>query len=332
VLAVAVASVIVAARADDQPKYATMAPQGRIWAPPPQEPQQDTSAQQQPPVAAPTAQVQQQSLPPPQQHVATPRPAYPQQPQQQAATPRPPYWPQPLYQPRPLYQPQQGSDQPPPQQQQQVATPRPVYPQQPLYQPRPNYQPQVAMAPSTRAPMGPAYAGGSASSDYRLGTGDKVRVTVFGEDDLSGEFQIDSTGFVRMPMIGQVRAAGLTAQALEGGLTQAYANGYLLEPRVSVEVTTYRPFYIIGEVNKPGEYSYVNGMNVLNAIALAGGFTPHAVESHVYLRKNGTQREIEVAADQTTQIMPGDIVRVTSSTFWDFMDVISPLSGFYRRY
>lgn len=199
-------------------------------------------------------------------------------------------------------------------------------------------QPQPLQPRSTQTPLKLAaiqqtsLPASNGPTDYRLGTGDKVRVTVYGEDDLSGEFQVDSTGFLRLPMIGQVRAAGLNAQALEGSITAAYGQGYLLEPRVNVEVTTYRPFYIIGEVNKPGEYAYVNGMNVLNAVALAGGYTQKAADGHVYLRKNGTSKEIRVAADQTVQVMPGDILRVGSSGLWDVLSIVGPLAPLAPRY
>jgi protein involved in polysaccharide export with SLBB domain len=156
----------------------------------------------------------------------------------------------------------------------------------------------------------------SAQTDngYRLGTGDKIRVIVYGEDDLSGEFQVDGSGTVRLPLIGQVNAAGRTVRDFEGDVTAKLADGYLRSPRVSVEVTNYRPFFILGEVNKPGEYPYVNGMNVVTAVALAGGYTYRADESDVYVRRNG-QPEKEVSADERTQILPGDIVRVAERFF-----------------
>ncbi len=149
---------------------------------------------------------------------------------------------------------------------------------------------------------------------YRLGTGDKIRVIVYGEEDLSGEFQVDGSGTVRLPLIGQVNAAGRTVRDFEGDVAAKLADGYLRSPRVSVEVTNYRPFFILGEVNKPGEYPYVNGMNVVTAVALAGGYTYRADESDVYVRRNG-QPEKEVPADERTQILPGDIVRVTERFF-----------------
>jgi len=165
------------------------------------------------------------------------------------------------------------------------------------------------------------------AADYRLGTGDKVRVTVYGEEDLSGEFQVDATGMVRMPLVGQIKAGGLTALELESGLTAALANGYLTEPRVSVEVTDYRPFYVVGEVLKPGQYPFANGLTPASAIALAGGYTGKAVQSVVYIRHQGENSEDRLPANDTLLIRPGDVVRVNSTAFWDVLDVLSPLAG-----
>jgi polysaccharide export outer membrane protein len=158
-------------------------------------------------------------------------------------------------------------------------------------------------------------APGAPSADgYRLGTGDKVRVTVYGEPDLSGEFQVDGSGFVRLPLVGQVVASGHTLREFEGDVAARLSDGYLRAPRVSAEVVNYRPFFILGEVNKPGEYPYVNGMNVVTAVALAGGFTYRADEGDVYIRRNGSAEE-EYPADETTAVMPGDIIRVTERFF-----------------
>jgi len=153
------------------------------------------------------------------------------------------------------------------------------------------------------------------NESYRLGTGDKVKLTVFGQDDLGGEFTVDDQGFIRLPLIGQVKAAGLTIHGFEDAVTSKLADGYLRDPRVSVEVVNYRPFYIIGEVNKPGEYPYENGMNVLNAVSLAGGYTYRANDSAVYVRRKGNPNEEKEPADQTTIIYPGDIIRVAERFF-----------------
>jgi protein involved in polysaccharide export with SLBB domain len=165
------------------------------------------------------------------------------------------------------------------------------------------------------------------TNDYLLGAGDKVHVTVYGEDDLTGEYAVDGNGFIALPLVGQVKAAGYSGPALQVAIAAAFSNGYLNNPRVSVEITTYRPFYIIGQVNKPGEYPYVNGMTALNAVALAGGYTPQASDAYVYVRKIGETAETKLPADQTTQIHPGDVVRVDQTGFWAVMTVLSPLAG-----
>ena len=164
------------------------------------------------------------------------------------------------------------------------------------------------------------------ANNYHLGSGDQIRVIVYGEDDLGGQFTVDGNGYVSLPLIGQVKASGFAASDLEIQITNKLADGYVNNPKVSVEVTTYRPFYVIGQVNKPGEYAFVNGMTVLNAVALAGGYSPQADDDDVYVRRNGTTKEQEVPADQTTHIYPGDVVRVSQTTFWKVVTVLSPVA------
>jgi polysaccharide export outer membrane protein len=164
------------------------------------------------------------------------------------------------------------------------------------------------------------------ANTYRLGSGDQIRVIVYGEDDLGGQFTVDGNGFVSLPLIGQVKASGFAAPDLEIAITNKLSDGYVNNPKVSVEVTTYRPFYVIGQVNKPGEYAFVNGMTVLNAVALAGGYTEQADDADVYVRRNGTASEQEVPADQTTRIYPGDVVRISQTTFWKVVTVLSPVA------
>jgi protein involved in polysaccharide export with SLBB domain len=179
----------------------------------------------------------------------------------------------------------------------------------------------LALAPMFPASAEPALAAPSASdtaptvSEYTLDTGDKVKVTVYGEDDLSGEYDVDGSGNVRLPLIGQVKAAGLTQHEFESAVEAQLAQGYLVNPKVSVEVTNYRPFTILGEVNKPGEYPFENGMTVLNAVALAGGYTYRADQSTVYVRRKGSLREESAPADDRTQVFPGDTVRVDERIF-----------------
>lgn len=200
---------------------------------------------------------------------------------------------------------------------------RPAYPQTPAYPAAANLP---ASAYAYYQPQQP-YAGMRSNPDYVLGTGDKIKLTVFGETDLSGDFTIDGSGNVALPLIGQVRAAGYTAAQLEGVIGAAFSRGYLKSPRISVEVSTYRPFYIIGAVNRPGQYPYVDHMNAMTAIALAGGFSPTAVESVVFLRREGSNQEVEVPVDRTTEIRPGDVIKVHNTLFADITSWISPVSG-----
>lgn len=186
----------------------------------------------------------------------------------------------------------------------------------------------VAEPVSNPATLGPAPDQGSGQeAPYQLATGDKVHVIVYGEDDLGGDFDVDGNGYVRLPLIGQVQASGLSTHELEDRIASLLRNGYLQEPRVSVAVMQYRPFYIIGEVNKPGEYPYVNDMNALNAVALAGGYTEKAENSYIYVRRNGETEEERLPADQSTHIRPGDVVRVKTSLFWAIVNVTTPLSA-----
>lgn len=154
-----------------------------------------------------------------------------------------------------------------------------------------------------------------ADSAYKLDAGDKLRVIVFGEMDLGGEYEVDGGGYVRLPLIGQLRAGGLAVNEFEDSMKAALEKGYLKDARVSVEVINYRPFYILGQVNRPGEYPYVNGMSVLTAVALAGGYTYRANESNVYIRRRGASEESLAPASQMTQVQPGDIITVRERFF-----------------
>jgi polysaccharide export outer membrane protein len=230
------------------------------------------------------------------------------------------------YQPAPSYQPAPGYAQPAPAWQPQAAGE--PYGYKPLAPATPQYPQGAVAAANPYAYYQPqASYNGRAGYDYMLGPGDKLRLTVYGETDLSGEFTIDGSGFARLPLIGQVRAAGTTSQQLEAVIGSALSQGYLKSPRVSVEVTTYRPFYIIGAVNRPGQYPYIDHMNALNAIALAGGFTSGAVESVVFVRREGSNQEVEVPVDRTTEIYPGDVVKVHNTFITDAMALFSPFSG-----
>ncbi len=168
----------------------------------------------------------------------------------------------------------------------------------------------VAATPSV-----PAAAAASAGYEYKLGSGDKIRVIIFGEPDLSGEFTISGDGIVSLPLIRDVRAGGLTASQLQANVENAFKEGYLKDPRVSIEVLTFRPFYILGEVVKPGEYPYSNGITVVNAVALASGYTYRANQKKVFIRHAGATVEEEVPLSSATPVAPGDTIRIAERYF-----------------
>src|SRR5215831_3550386 len=137
--------------------------------------------------------------------------------------------------------------------------------------------------------IGPRIGRADDTGAYRLGTGDKVRVTVFGEKDLSGDFDVNDQGVVALPLIGPTKLAGKTISEAEAQITQSYAKDYLVNPRVNVEVLNYRPFFILGEVKNPGSYPFVNGMTVVNAVALAGGYTPRANPKNIEVKRGSSK-------------------------------------------
>jgi polysaccharide export outer membrane protein len=147
--------------------------------------------------------------------------------------------------------------------------------------------------------------------NYRLGPGDKLHVQVLGADDLSGDFLVGDNGAVSSPLIGDVKAAGLTRSELERDMEKQLAHGYLKNPKVSVTILAYRPFYIYGEVTKPGGYPYASGMRVMSAVATAGGFTYRANENYVVITRNGQERK----AGPSSPIQPDDVIRVPERFF-----------------
>lgn len=151
--------------------------------------------------------------------------------------------------------------------------------------------------------------------EYRLGSGDKVRVITYGEDSLSGEFFVGGSGRVALPLIGEVAALGLTSAEFEDAIEAKLREGYLREPRVSVEILNYRPFYILGEVNSPGTYPYTSGLTVRNAVATAGGFTYRANQRKVFIKRAGDEEEREYPLEGITPVAPGDTIRIAERFF-----------------
>lgn len=154
------------------------------------------------------------------------------------------------------------------------------------------------------------------SGVYRLGPGDEVRIITVGEDTLTGEFGVDAAGRIAVPMLGSVRAAGVSPEALGTTVGAALRQaGLVRAPSVSVEVTRYRSIFVLGEVNKPGEFPYQPGMTVLGAVALAGGFTYRAVETSASVVRTEEDGTIEGRAGRETALQPGDVVTVFERRF-----------------
>ena len=159
-----------------------------------------------------------------------------------------------------------------------------------------------------------AASAGDAGSDYALAAGDRIRVTVYGHDDLSGAFQLDGNGNITLPLIQNVPAGGQTPRELEHAITDRLQPQYLRNPLVSVEVVTLRPFYILGEVSAPGSYPYSPGITVVKAAALAGGFTYRANTKKVRITRDGEPEPLERASLQS-EVKPGDVIEVPERFF-----------------
>ena len=157
-----------------------------------------------------------------------------------------------------------------------------------------------------------------ASSDarsYVLGPSDRVRLRVYGESDITGDYEVDTAGYISVPLAGRVRAAGLTTRQLERSVAAALSRGLLKDPRVNVEIANYRPFFILGEVKRAGEYPYKSGLTVLDAVASAGGYTYRANESKVVIRRAGSGVEETHSLEGPVLVFPGDNIRVPERYF-----------------
>ena len=168
------------------------------------------------------------------------------------------------------------------------------------------------------APVPTAQVATSATSNaaYNLGNGDRLRVTVFGEEDMSGEFLVDGTGQVSIPLVGEVPAAGRTVRDFQTELeTRLINGGLLLKPRVSAEVINFRPFYILGEVGLPGEYPYTDSLTVMNAVATAQGFSYRANKKVIGILGVGDTEEQLVRLTPDLKVRPGDTIRIRERVF-----------------
>jgi polysaccharide biosynthesis/export protein len=146
---------------------------------------------------------------------------------------------------------------------------------------------------------------------YRLDNGDRLRITVFGQDTVSGEYVVDGGGFISLPLLEQVEARGRTASELEQQIAQRLTSeGYLINPSVNVQILTYRPFFILGEVNQPGQFAFVEGMTVLTGVAMSGGFTHRADSDGFTITRRVGNKIVEARANRNTPVKPGDVIYV----------------------
>ncbi len=157
--------------------------------------------------------------------------------------------------------------------------------------------------------------GSPVASDYKLGPNDRTRIIVFGQPSLTGEFVLDGNGVLAYPLVGNINAKGMTPSQLQKTIAQKLDTDWIKNPSVSVEVSTRRPFYVVGEVQKPGSYPYVTDMNVLNAIATAGGETFRANMHDFWIKRKQDGRIVRVEANQESTLQPGDTVIVRERYF-----------------
>jgi polysaccharide export outer membrane protein len=170
----------------------------------------------------------------------------------------------------------------------------------------------AACAPGADMPAMPPYS----TAGYRLGAGDQIRVITFGSDQLGGQFNVDDKGLISMPLVGNVEAAGLSPDELADRLKERLrSGGFVKNPSVAVEVVTYRPVFILGEVVKPGQYPFQPGMTTLTAVAIAGGFTYRAVESYASDVRTIDGHVVEGKVVPSSLLAPGDVIKVYERHF-----------------
>jgi polysaccharide export outer membrane protein len=210
---------------------------------------------------------------------------------------------------------------------------QPVY-QQPVYQ-QPVYQPPVYQAPAYPAVVpaqpcaasgcqGGGYPGGAyagypsqinVEQPYTLDAGDRLRISVFGQEGLTNSYAVDAAGHITMPLIGTLQARGLTTDQLSQSISERLRQGFIREPHVAIEVEAYRPFFIHGEVGNPGQYPYVANMTVENAIAIAGGFGPRADKSKISLSRTLGGQTTKGTVGLNYPMRPGDTLRIQERWF-----------------
>jgi polysaccharide biosynthesis/export protein len=172
--------------------------------------------------------------------------------------------------------------------------------------------------PAGPAPMAVAYAELTPvrhDAPYHLDAGDRLRVVVYGQEGLTNTYAIDAGGAITMPLIGAVPARGRTTAGLAAEISARLRRGFIREPSVAVEIESYRPFFILGEVAAPGQYPYVPNMTVESAVAIAGGFSPRARRDRVTLTHTDASGPARFVVPPGTPLSPGDTVLVGERWF-----------------
>lgn len=169
----------------------------------------------------------------------------------------------------------------------------------------------LAACVTAEAPTAPPVAAGQ----LLIYSGDQLQITVLGETELTATYTVDETGKIMMPLIGAVTAAGRTTQALASNIEAALRNGYLAHPDVTVQVAQYRPIFVLGEVGNPGQYAFVVGMTVRQAVAIAGGFTARANQNQFEVTRTANGASVELSLRRDDAILPGDTITVRQRLF-----------------
>ncbi len=159
------------------------------------------------------------------------------------------------------------------------------------------------------------YLATSTAKPYTLGSGDRLRIIVFGQDALSNTYAVDAAGHISMPLIGIVSATGMTTAALEKSVEAKLRSGFLRDPKVSVEVEAFRPFFILGEVTVAGQYPFVSGMTVQTAVAIAGGFTPRGYQASADVTRTIDGKAYTAPVPITQPVQPGDTIVIRERFF-----------------
>jgi protein involved in polysaccharide export with SLBB domain len=153
------------------------------------------------------------------------------------------------------------------------------------------------------------------NADYILAPNDEIALAVYGEPELSKTYKLGPSGDVELPLVGQVKAAGLTIDALAAAVQAQLGSRFLRNPSVAGSIVTYRPFYILGEVNKPGQYPFTIGLTLEGAVALGGGFSYRAQMDYVFLQSENEDEEVRVKVSPQLIVRPGDRIRVAERFF-----------------